>query len=82
MHDQYHCACCEKVVESTEKECRDCGSHSIRSPYGLWIFCLVGCFVAALIVKGVHVYLQDHQEVPTHQSLFHVFEQDHKNIKH
>ena len=28
---QYHCACCDKVVASTDKECPYCGSHHIRS---------------------------------------------------
>ncbi len=30
---QYHCACCDKVVASTDKSCPYCGSHHIRSPY-------------------------------------------------
>ena len=31
---QYHCACCETVVASTDKDCPNCGSHNIRSPFG------------------------------------------------
>ena len=38
---QYHCACCDKVVASTDKSCPYCGSHHIRSPYGLWMFCVM-----------------------------------------
>ena len=31
--------------------------------------------------KVVHVYLQDHQEIPMQQSLFDVLQQDSKNPK-
>ena len=40
---QYHCACCETVVASTDKDCPNCGSHNIRSPFGFWIFCSMSC---------------------------------------
>jgi hypothetical protein len=78
MHYQYHCACCNKVVASTDKECANCGSHTIKSPYGFWIFCILTCLIAAAVFKTVHVYLQDHQEVPVQQSLFEVLQQDNK----
>lgn len=81
MHYQYHCACCNKVVASTDKECNQCGSHNIRSPYGFWIFCVTVCLAAAIMFKVVHVYLQDHQEIPMQQSLFDVLQQDSKNSK-
>ena len=55
MHYQYHCACCNKAVASTDKECNQCGSHNIRSPYGFWIFCVTVCLAAAIMFKVVHV---------------------------
>ena len=59
---QYHCACCDKVVASTDKQCPYCGSQHIRSPYGLWMFCLAACFAVVVIVKLAHLYSQHHQE--------------------
>jgi hypothetical protein len=59
-------------VESSEKECGTCGSHNIRSPYGFWLFCILACLAAAVVFKVVHVYLQDHQEVPVQQSVLEV----------
>ncbi len=76
---QYHCACCNRVVESTDKECIDCGSHNIRSPYGFWIFCILTCLAAVIVFKVVHVYLQDHQETPVQTSLLTVLQQGEKN---
>jgi hypothetical protein len=73
---QYHCACCNRVVESTEKECIDCGSHNIRSPYGFWIFCILTCLAAVIVFKVVHVYLKDHQETPVQTSLLTVLQQE------
>ena len=66
---QYHCGCCNQVVESSEKACSNCGSHNIRSPFGFWIFCVL-IFLAAVIgfIVG-HIYLQDHQEIPVQQSV-------------
>ncbi len=61
---QYHCACCETVVASTDKDCPNCGSHNIRSPFGFWIFCIVACLAAAIIVKSVQVYLADRNSEP------------------
>ena len=76
---QYHCACCDKVVASTDKECPYCGSQHIRSPYGLWMFCVAACFVVVLVIKMVHVYSSLHyEEDQTTQtsSLFEMFKQD------
>ncbi|WP_347460314.1 hypothetical protein ABEF82_09200 [Acinetobacter thermotolerans] len=71
MHYQYHCACCNRTVSSTETSCPDCGSHSIRSPYGFWMFCLITCLAAAIVVKVVPVYVQTHtQEVPAKDTIF------------
>ena len=81
MHYQYHCACCNKVVASTDKECTRCGSHTIQSPYGFWIFCIIACLAAALIFKAAHIYLQDRQEIPVQQSLLDVLQQDSKSAK-
>ena len=72
---QYHCACCNRVVESTDKECIDCGSHNIRSAYGFWIFCILTCLAAVIVFKVVHVYLKDHQETPVQTSLLTVLQQ-------
>ena len=75
---QYHCACCDKVVASTDKQCPYCGSQHIRSPYGLWMFCLAACFVVVVIVKLAHLYSQHHQEDHPVQktSLFEILKQD------
>lgn len=79
MYYQYHCACCDKVVEAGQKECHACGSHNIRSPYGFWILCLVACLVTAIALKVMHVYIQSQQqEVPAQSSLFDVLQQDNK----
>jgi primosomal protein N' len=81
LHYQYHCACCEKVVESTEKSCPDCGSHHIRSPFGFWVLCLAACLVAAIVFKVVHVYVQSQQEVPVQQhSLLDVLKEKDKGL--
>ncbi|WP_410110850.1 hypothetical protein [Acinetobacter indicus] len=76
MYHQYHCSCCNQVVTSTEKECPNCGSHNIRSPYGFWMFCILSCLAFAVILKVVHVYLQDHQETPTQPTLLEVLKQE------
>lgn len=78
MHYRYHCACCEKIVESTVKECTNCGSHNIRSPFGFWLMCLIACFCAAIIVKTVHIYLKNHQEAPVATSFLEILKQENK----
>ena len=75
---QCHCACCEQIVESTRKECSNCGSHNIKSPYSLWMFCILACLAAVIVFKVVQVYLQDHQEMPVQQSLLDVLNQNNK----
>ena len=80
MHYQYHCACCNKVVSSTERECSSCGSHSIRSPFGFWIFCIMSCLVAAVLVKSAHLYMQNTtHEVPAQHSLLQLLQHEQNN---
>jgi hypothetical protein len=79
MHYQYHCACCNRVVEANQKVCNDCGSHNIRSPIGFWIFCMMACLIAAVVVKAVHVYLQHYQETPVATSFFEILKEENKN---
>lgn len=69
---QYHCGCCNQVVKSDEKDCSNCGSHNIRSPFGFWIFCIIACLVTVIVFKIAHVYLQDHQEIPVQPSVLEV----------
>ena len=78
---QYHCACCEKVVDSTEKSCSNCGSHHIRSPFGFWILCLVACLVTAIVFKVVHLYVQSQQEVPVQHSILDVLKEEDKGLR-
>lgn len=66
---QYHCACCEKVVESGDRSCSSCGSQNIRTPYGFWLFSIFACLMVAIILKASHVYIQDKQEVPKQQNI-------------
>ena len=73
---QYRCACCEKVVESTDKECPHCGSQHIRSPYGWWIFCLVGCLAVVMVVKTLHFYVQAQDDTPNQHMILNMFNHD------
>lgn len=75
---QYHCACCDKVVASTDKVCSECGSQNIRTPYGFWIFCIIACLAAAIVFKVAHLYLQDKQNVPVKQSFLDTLHQSDK----
>lgn len=83
MLSQYHCACCDKVVASTDKECPYCGSQHIRSPYGLWMFCIAACLVVVVIAKVVHVYVQQSHEdqVMQKNSLFEIFKHENTHPK-
>lgn len=83
MLSQYHCACCDKVVASTDKECPYCGSQHIRSPYGLWMFCIAACLVVVVIAKVVHVYVQQNHEdqVMQKNSLFEFFKHENTHPK-
>lgn len=83
MLSQYHCACCDKIVASTDKECPYCGSQHIRSPYGLWMFCIAACLVVVVIAKVVHVYVQQNHEdqVMQKNSLFEIFKHENTHPK-
>lgn len=60
-------------MASSDKECPNCGSHHIRSPYGWWVFCLVGCFAVVLVFKAVQYYVQTHEDdTPEQQSIIDV----------
>lgn len=77
---QYHCACCDEAVSSTQKVCPKCGSQHIKSPYGLWTFCLAACLIAAVTFKVGHIYLQNHNtETPAQVSLLSVLQPDSKS---
>jgi hypothetical protein len=76
---QYHCACCNETVTSTQKVCPKCGSQHIKSPYGLWTFCLVACLIVAVTFKVGHLYIQNHNtEAPEQISILSVLQQDAK----
>lgn len=76
---QCHCACCERAVEAGQKQCSHCGSHTIKSPYSFWMCCILACLAAVIVFKVVHVYLQDHQEMPVQQSLLDILNQNNKS---
>ncbi|WP_445115543.1 hypothetical protein [Acinetobacter sp. WZC-1] len=77
MMYQYHCACCNKVLSSKDKECSHCGSHHIRSPFNAWVFCVMACLAVVVTIKLVHVFVQDQQsEVLEQQTLLDVLKQD------
>lgn len=81
MQYKYHCACCEKTVQSTEKVCHHCGSQSIRTPYGFWLFCIFACLMVAIVFNVARIYLQDHESVPIQQGFLSTLEQsNHKNL--
>ncbi len=82
LHYQYHCACCNKVVNSADKECPECGSHNIRSPFGFWIFCILTCLAVAILFKSVQVYLQQHDtDTPAQMNIFEILQHDEKTNK-
>ncbi|AUX86988.1 hypothetical protein C3F34_13720 [Acinetobacter sp. ACNIH2] len=66
---QYHCACCDLVVDSDVKECPNCGSHNIRSPFGFWIFCIATCLAVVIVFKVAQVYLHNQAEAPVQPTL-------------
>lgn len=68
----YKCACCNVALTQYDKECHNCGSHHISSPISSWIFCILACLAVVVTIKLVHVYIQNHQEVPVQQSLLDV----------
>ena len=80
---QYHCACCDKVVASTERVCPYCGSQHIRSPYGLWMFCVAACLVVVVFVKVVHTYHQyvhQNDQIEQGHSVLEIFKKDNRSI--
>ena len=82
MLSQYHCACCNKAVNSTDKVCPKCGSHHIKSPYSLWLFGVFACLIAAITFKVSHVYFAEpKEESPNQVTLLDVLNQDSKNVK-
>lgn len=69
----YHCACCNHIVSSDMKECPECGSHHIRSPISLWVFCVVACLVVVLLFSLVGLYVKatrDTSDIPLSKSIF------------
>lgn len=83
MMYKYHCSCCNEAVSATQKVCHKCGSQHIKSPYGLWIFCLVACFVTVVTFKVGHFYFQNHQlEEKTQPSLLEFLKQDSESETH
>lgn len=81
---KYHCACCDEPVLSSQRECPKCGSHHIKSPIQLWVFCIAACLAAVLVFKLVHIYTQDRnaQDTPTQQSLLDVLNEDQRSTGH
>ncbi len=69
---QYHCACCNQVVASTDKECPNCGSHHIRSPYGFWLFCLTACFVVVCIFQLANMSAKTQPNTPKSPNLIEI----------
>ena len=69
---QYHCACCDHALASTDKECPHCGSHHIRSPYGFWMFCLAACFVVVSVFHLANITAKTQPETPKPPSLIDV----------
>lgn len=76
MHSQYHCACCNKALLSSHKECPHCGSQHIKSSISVWIFCVTACLAVVLTFKLVHAYIQDHQEQPEKKTIFDALSKD------
>lgn len=73
---RYHCACCEHVLSSADKECPHCGSHHIRSPISMWIFCVVASLVVALTLSLIHAYITNHADTPRQQTLLEFLNRD------
>lgn len=78
LSTQYRCSCCNQVVIASEKECPNCGSHNIKSPYSFWVFCLLTCLALVVILKMTQLYFEDHQSVPKTQSVFQIIIDKHK----
>lgn len=78
LSTQYRCSCCNQVVIASEKECPNCGSHNIKSPYSFWVFCLLTCLALVVILKMTQLYFEDHHSVPKTQSVFQIIIDKHK----
>lgn len=78
LSTQYRCGCCNQAVTASEKECQNCGSHNIRSPYGFWIFCSITCLVLVVILKMTQLYFTDHREIPITHSIVQIISDKHK----
>lgn len=72
MFYRYRCACCNHVVSSEMKECPECGSHHIKSPIHLWVFCLITCLSVVFIFTVINLYVKDYGDVPRAKSIFEV----------
>jgi len=72
---KYHCACCNQTLSSHDKECPKCGSHHIRSPISLWIFCITACLAVVLVFKLARVYTQDKLDTPGQHSFLEILKQ-------
>lgn len=80
LYHQYRCACCNRILAATDKECPECGSHTIRSPYGFWIFCMAACLAVAVVFQVVRVYFQGHQDTPpTQKTILQILNQERSN---
>ncbi|MDQ9008179.1 hypothetical protein RFI36_00265 [Acinetobacter gerneri] len=73
---RYHCACCEHVLTNAHKECPHCGSHHIRSPISMWIFCVVASLVVVVTLSLIHAYIKNHEDTPRQQSLLEFLNRD------
>ena len=78
LSTQYRCSCCNQAVMASEKDCPNCGSHNIKSPYRFWIFCSITCLALVVILKMTQLYFTDHREIPVTESFFKVISDKHK----
>lgn len=72
MFYRYRCACCNHVVSSDMRECPECGSHHIKSPINLWVFCVIACLGVVFIFTVINLYVKDYGDVPRAKSIFEV----------
>ena len=74
MMIKHYCACCNKPISASKKDCPHCGSHYTRSPYSLGLFCLIGCLAVIMVFKTFHFYTQNHEsDLPKQQNILEVF---------
>lgn len=73
---RYHCACCNHVLLSSDKECPHCGSHHIRSPISLWIFCVIASLVVVMTFSLIRVYIKNHDDAPKQQTILDFLNKD------